>query len=567
MPTRENIKNELESKFRNDIVAIEEQLDNRLFIDIDKKDVRKFANELVAMGARYQVGIAYDNIERDGTLRLIHAFAFDKDGLFVKIRTGVPVDNPEIDSITPDIPNAGWSEREYIDLLGMKFTDHPKPKKLVLADDWPAGVYPMRKDIPWNLMPPSAEDVAYELDECPEGCSIVPIGPFHPALHEPEHFAVYVDGETVKGSDYRGFMTHRGIEKLSQTQVSYNEIPYLAERICGICGSVHAVAYSQSVEVAAGIQISRRAEYIRTIMLEMERIHSHLLWLGVAGHLIGFDTVFMQSWRVREPVMWLSEKITGNRKTYGMVLVGGVRRDITPEIANDMRSVMDTVEKELLVIRKAIIGDTAIHKRTKGVGCISKEDAIKWSLVGPVARARGVDIDARRDLPYAAYDDMKFEVPVMDTCDVWGTLVVRLTETFEAISIIRQALDKMPDDGPLLLELDEAIEPFKHGISSVEAPRGESVHYIITGEENRPERWRVRAPTYPNLQGVPLMLLNDQLADVPIIIGSIDPCFSCTDRVDVVDIQSGNVDVLDRIKFENISREKTLKNKSGKGKI
>ncbi len=336
----------------------------------------------------------------------------------------------------------------------------------------------------------------------PEGCSVVPIGPFHPTLHEPEHFAVYVDGETVKGCDYRGFMTHRGIEKLCQTQVTYNEVPFIAERICGICGSVHATAYSQAVEMAAGLEIPRRADYIRTLMLEIERLHSHLLWIGVAGHLIGFDTVFMQAWRVREPIMWLAEKLTGNRKTYGMVVVGGVRRDITPEISKDILEVVNKVEEETRIVEKAVIGDSAIHKRTKKVGWVSTEDTVKWSLVGPVARARGVDIDARRDLPYAAYDEMDFKVPVVNDGDVWGTLVVRILEIYEAVSIIRQVLKNMPD-GPIINELDQEIEPLRHGISSVEAPRGESVHYVITGEENKPERWRVRAPILPESAGHP----------------------------------------------------------------
>ena len=178
--------------------------------------------------------------------------------------------------------------------------------------------------------------------------------------------------------------------------------------------------------MVADLKISRRAEFIRTIMLEIERLHSHLLWLGVAGHLIGFDTVFMQSWRIREDIMWLCEKWTGNRKTYGMIVVGGVRRDITPEIKDDMLRVLKKVEDECIVVHKAIIGDTTIHKRTKGVGYMTHEEAVQWSLVGPPARARGVDIDVRRDHPYAAYDAVKFDVPVVDTNDVWGTVVVRI---------------------------------------------------------------------------------------------------------------------------------------------
>jgi Ni,Fe-hydrogenase III large subunit len=166
-------------------------------------------------------------------------------------------------------------------------------------------------------------------------------------------------------------------------------------------------------------------------------------------------------------------------------------------------------------------------------------------------------IDTRRDHPYAAYDDMKFDVPVLDTCDVWATVVVRILETFEAIKIIRQALEKMPD-GPLMVEFAEDIVPYKHAITAVEAPRGEVVHYVITGEHNRPERWRVRAPTYPNLQGVPLMLMNNQFADLPIIIGSIDPCFSCTDRVAKIDVRSGKIFAMSGKELENISRSKKI---------
>lgn len=553
MNSLDKVLKALQDKFGASITGHASPLPTRLFVNIKAENVREISNEVVALGGRYLVGIGHDNIARDGNIGMIHTFGFDKDNFIVHLNAAVPGSNPVMPSITPDIPGAGWSEREYQDLLGMKFEGHPKPKRLVVADDWPADIFPMRKEVPYNMVPPAAEDVAYQLDECPEGCSIIPVGPFHTALHEPEHFAVYVDGETIKGCDYRGFMTHRGIEKLCESQVSYNEVPFIAERICGICGSVHATAYSQAVEMAGGIPVPKRAEYIRSLLLEIERLHSHLLWLGVAGHLIGFDTVFMQSWRVREQIMWLSERITGNRKTYGMVIVGGVRRDITPEIGEDILKVCAKVEEEVKIIHKSITGDTALHKRTKGVGYLSKEEAIKWSLVGPVARARGIDIDVRRDHPYAAYSELQFNVPVVDTCDVWGTLVVRLLEIYESISLIRQIIAKMPK-GEILTELSEEIPPLKHGISVVEAPRGESVHFVITGEENRPDRWRVRAPTYPNLQAIPAMLLNDQFADFPIIVGSIDPCFSCTDRVEVVSITSGKKRVMSKSEIEFISR-------------
>ncbi|MBM3788803.1 MAG: Fe-S-binding domain-containing protein [Acidobacteria bacterium] len=548
-----SLQSALEPEFTGAITAIEAPAAGRLFLDADRRLVREISKRLVALGGRYQVSIGCDDTSRNGSLGLIHTFAFDGHGLVVALRTSAPADDPVVRSITPDIPGAGWSEREFMDLLGLRFEGHPKPKRLVLADDWPPDIHPLRKDVPYNLVPPSAEDAAYQFDAAPEGTTTIPVGPFHTSLHEPAHFAVYVDGETIKGCDYRGFMTHRGIEKLCQTQVGYNEIPFIAERICGICGSVHATAYAQAVEEAVGLRIPRRAEYIRTVMLEIERLHSHLLWLGVAMHLIGFETLFMHSWRVREHIMWLSERITGNRKTYGMVVVGGVRRDITPELRQDIEVVLDKVEAETRGIHRAVIGDTAIHRRTRGVGRISAEEAVAWGLVGPVARARGVDIDVRRDHPYAAYDDLRFDVPIADSGDVWGTVHVRFLEIFESTRIIRQAVAQMPA-GPLLTEPDAALPPWKHGLSLVEAPRGESVHYVITGEDNRPERWRVRAPTYSNLQAVPRMLLNNQFADFPIILGSIDPCFSCTDRVVVIDLKSGTERIVRRHELEALAK-------------
>lgn len=254
--------------------------------------------------------------------------------------------------------------------------------------------------------------------------------------------------------------------------------------------------------------------------------------------------------------MWLAEKITGNRKTYGMVIVGGVRRDITPEIKTETLAILKSLEAELVSFEKAIVGDTLIHRRTKGVGRVPREETVLWSLLGPTARGRGVDIDARRDHPYAAYDELSFAVPVVPDGDVWGTIVVRLAELFESIKLIRQALERMPD-GPVLTEAAESLPALRPGWSMVEAPRGESFHYVLTGEENRPERWRVRAPTYTNLQGIPRMLQDNQFADFPIILGSIDPCFSCTDRVAVVDRRSGRGRVWSKKEMDRLSRSRS----------
>jgi Ni,Fe-hydrogenase III large subunit len=337
-------------------------------------------------------------------------------------------------------------------------------------------------------------------------------------------------------------MVHRGIEKLAESVMSYNDIPMLAERICGICGCVHNVAYVQAVEEAAALKAPPRAEYIRTIMLELERLHSHLLWVGLACHIVGFDTLFMQSFRIREPIMWIAEKISGNRKTYALCVIGGVRWNITPEVKTELRQTLDKLETEWRAVVSAVSKDRNIQKRTWGVGVADKGLVKESGLIGPVARAAGVDIDCRRDHPYAAYDRVEFDVITEQGGDVWSRLLVRMKEVFESIRIIRQCLDKM-EVGPLQLEIKDELPIGRMGLSSVEAPRGESHHFVITGENNRPRRWRVRAPTYQNLQAVPRMIKDQQIADMTISLGSIDPCFSCTDRLETIDLRSGKVKV------------------------
>ena len=263
-----------------------------------------------------------------------------------------------------------------------------------------------------------------------------------------------------------------------------------------------------------------------------------MLWLGIAGHIIGFDTVLMQAWRIREPVMWLCEKITGNRKLLGMNLVGGVRRDVPKEQHSELLEVIARVEKESKAVLEAIAGDTTLQARCEKVGVITPEDTIALALLGPTARASGIGIDIRIDHPYAAYPELGCEVMVEQGCDIWSRVLVRLRETLEAVRLIRDALSMMPD-GPIMADMRQPIPAGRTGLSSVEAPRGETHHFVITGEDQRPYRWKARAPTFQNLQGIPVMVAGEYIADVPIGLGSMDPCFSCTDRVAVVDPRTG----------------------------
>lgn len=517
---------------------------SRLYVTIEREALPAVAELLFRrLGGRYVVGGGTDKRAEEGCFLVSHFFAIDTDNVYVVVHTQVPAEDPWVPSITPMIPGANWAEREIYDTVGVRVEGHPDPRRLVLSDDWPQGIHPLRADQPHNIEAPYLNNPQQDLKAAPDGAHVVPIGPFFPVLEEPAHFRVFVEGEMVVGCDYRGFYSHRGIEKLACTELTYNQVPFIAERICGICGFVHSCSYCMAVEEAAGIEIPDRARYIRTVMLELERLHSHLLWLGIAGHIIGFDTLLMQTWRMREPLMWLAEEITGNRKTYGMNLVGGVRRDFSAEAVQKTLKVLDDLEREWKALMAAIPGDATLMARLQGLGVLSREQAVDLCVTGPIARASGLPLDVRVDHPYAAYRELKSKRKVMgEGGDVLARTLVRMEETLVAIELIREALAQMPG-GPIFTEFTEEIPPGQEGIAAIEAPRGEVVHWVLTGENNRPERWRVRAPTYANLQTVPAMVTGDTLADVPIGIGSIDPCFSCTERFEVVDANSGRVRV------------------------
>jgi len=540
--TGEEIIEAMRSRLDKDLLEASSPFPSRLYLTVKPERLPDAVGLLKAQGARFVISGGTDRQEQTGEFLVSYFFAFDEDDIYLALHVPVPADQPQVPSITPLIPGANWSERECYDLVGVRAEGHPDPRRLILPDDWPEGVHPLRTNIPHGYKPPSHPENAVKLADPPEGASAVPIGPFFPVLEEPAHFRVFVEGEEVVGCDYRGFYNHRGVEKLGCAELTYNQIPFIAERICGICGFTHSTCYCQAVEEAAGIEVPARARFIRTVLLELERIESHLLWLGIAGHIIGFDTLLMQVWRMREPLMWLCEKITGNRKTYGTNLVGGVRWDIAESLHPEIHEVLDKIEQEWRELYGTIPGDSTTLARLQGVGILEPEEARALCAVGPTARGSGLALDVRGDHPYAAYGQLDFQKCVQTSNDILGRTIVRLEETLVAIDLIREALAAMPP-GPLQAPLEDPLPAGRQGISAVEAPRGEVFHWVLTGPENRPERWRVRAPTYANLQNVPPMILGETLADVPIGIGSYDPCFSCTERFEVVDVNSGQIRV------------------------
>jgi Ni,Fe-hydrogenase III large subunit/Ni,Fe-hydrogenase III component G len=542
--TAQRVRDLLAERLGPAIRDVRQEAADTLRVVLDKSTIRSAASALAdGLGARFLISVGSDRRPVSGVFAIEHIFSLDRDALFVILECSVTPDDPRIDSITPAVPGASWSERECRDAIGVSPEGHPDPRRLILADNWPEGVHPLRRDVPFDYRPPPADARPPRVDP-PSGSSVFVMGPFFPVLEEPAHWRLFVEGETIVGCDYRGFYNHRGIEKLGDSRMTYNEIPYLAERICGICGFIHSTCYCQAVEKAAGIEVPRRAEYIRTLMLELERIHSHLLWLGIAAHIIGFDTVLMQVWRIREPVMWIAEEISGNRKTYGMNTIGGVRRDIPDALVPKLLETLDKVESECLAVCKAIAGDSTLHARTRKVGVLTQAGAKRVCVVGPPARASAVAIDARIDHPYAAYDALDVRIALQQDGDTWARVLTRLDELLESIRLVRETLRAMPP-GPIVAEMPDEIPADRSGVSVVEAPRGEAVHYVVTGGDNR--------------QAVPEMVSGQTIADVPITVGSLDPCFSCTERVEALDVRTSRVRVYTQDELVRLSRREVTR--------
>ncbi|MBN2135629.1 MAG: nickel-dependent hydrogenase large subunit [Acidobacteria bacterium] len=381
---------------------------------------------------------------------------------------------------------------------------------------------------------------------------VIPTGPFHPILEEPEFFKFHVDGETITKIDIRIGYSHRGIELLSEDK-TWDQVPFLVERICGICSYSHPYGYCLAVERLANCEIPDRAKYIRAIVAELERLHSHLLWMGLAGHFIGYNTVFMWVWKWRELVLDALELTTGNRNHYANIKPGGVRRDIEDYMIPKLEKWIDELEPKCEMLIKVVMDDPVLHARLKGVGVLTKQEAIDYCALGPTARASGVAIDARADHPFDAYPLLDWKVISLPDGDVFAKAAVRLLENLESIKIIRQAIKKLKP-GPIVNEIKEV--PVGEAIGLYEAPRGETFHYIRSDGSNMPIRHKVRAPSYMNILTNELSCVGADLADGGLITAAHDPCYSCTERLSAVN-DSIPENVLNSKEIARLSREKT----------
>jgi NADH-quinone oxidoreductase subunit D len=356
---------------------------------------------------------------------------------------------------------------------------------------------------------------------------VVPIGPQHPLLKEPVAFTLTLEGERVTDSTMRMGYVHRGIERLCEER-NYIQAIHLLERVCGICSHVHTTTYCQGVEALLELDVPPRGLYIRALLCELERIHSHLLWLGVLARNIGYDTIFMYAWRDREVVLDMMEELSGGRVSHAVNLIGGVRIDLTDEHRDTILERFDHLETQVETLLDVVRNERTLRARTQDVGRLTMEQIRRYCVVGPVARASGLDVDLRRDIPRAPYDRLDFDVPVHESGDVWARTLVRMEETVASVHICRQILTTLPE-GPVSVRAPRRVPPGEV-MSRSEAPRGEVFYYVRSDGSDQPARVKIRTPTLTNLITLPEQLESVSMADVSVVLSGVDLCIACADR-------------------------------------
>jgi NADH-quinone oxidoreductase subunit D len=365
--------------------------------------------------------------------------------------------------------------------------------------------------------------------------NLVPFGPIHPALKEPEYFKLVLEGEKIVQVIPRIGYVHRGLEKAAEMRPWVQNM-YMFERTCGICSFVHSLCYGQAVEELTIYQVPKRAKYIRVIIAELERIHSHLLWVGLMGHWAGFETLFMWVWRDREIILDLVEEISGNRVHKSMNAICGVRRDMPEGMENRIVEKMKFIADRARYYRQIIDTEQTMLERTEKIGKISADTAEKLCAVGPMARYVGLRHDVRLNDPYAAYDEIPFDIVTRKEGDVHALLRLRLDELIVAANIVSYAVQHLPE-GPVRVKIPPIIPAGEHA-SHCEAPRGEIYYFVRSTGGRTPDRVKSRQPTMANLPTALEILKGQTIADVPMVLTAIDPCFGCMDRMAFLDTET-----------------------------
>lgn len=482
----------------------------------------------LASGARYLTSAVSDEVATHGRFRLDWVFARPGADPPEILRTHVPAERPEYPSAVPVLPAAHWDEREAQDLFGVVAMGHPDPRRLVLPDDWPAGLHPLRRDVPLQAQPPAGADAWAPRTAAGEGVVLMPVGPVHAGIIESGHFAFSLMGETVLHLDLRLFWKHRGVEKALEG-LPWPEADPLLERICIGCAASHQAAWSLAVEQITAWDLPPRARHLRTVLLECERLWNHINDVAAIPAGTGLTVAAMEGAALKERMLRAQAAAFGDRYLRGTIRPGGTAIDLAPDDAAALRQHLAGIRAALGRLGRRLLRHPGFMDRLRGAGVLPQRIAADLGAVGPAARASGVAADLRTERPHLAYAELAPALVREEAGDVAARLLVRLREAEVSFELVDRLLRALPA-GPCRSEPPAgAATAGGLGVGAVESPRGANVHYLelVAG---RVARYRIRSASFANwpllLEAVP----GNLIGDFPLINKSFELCYACCDR-------------------------------------
>ena len=509
-------------------IRVDAESATELYATTDIDDVPAIAENLRNhYGARLVTVFAEDRVVPEGAFYNYYVFERSGDARYLVLRGAISAAAPRFPSLAVDLPSVNWQEREIQDWFGLEAEGHPNPRRVALHDHWPE-VHPLRKSFALDtVLPPFEGERHVYRPTLGEGVFQVPVGPVHAGIIEPGHFNFAVAGEPILYLQLRMFYTHKGTEKLFE-HMPVSKGVFLAESVSGDSAFSHGTAFCQAVEKAAGTAIPFRAAAMRTIYLELERIYNHIADVGAISTDVGFVIANSHAGRIREMLLGLNEELSGSRLLRATVCLGGVRRDWDAAQVTAIGATVTRVEREFRSLVALIQSSDSTRDRLERTGWLSPKKAAALGIVGVGGRASGMDLDVRRDHPYAAYENLSIKVPVYTDGDVLHRMQVRIDEVLESIEMIRAVLQHLPG-GPHREHVG-ALEPGLCALSAVEGWRGEIVYWIRTGADNHLERCKIKDPSLNNWPALVEAVQGNIIADFPVINKSFNLSYSGTDR-------------------------------------
>ncbi len=519
---------ELRAQFPDLVGEFQEASPTAVSIGLRSPDVRPVAEYLASeYGSRLVAVFAEDRVADENVFYNYYVFEQRGEASYLIFQAPVDAATPSFPSLAALLPAVNWQEREIQDWFGLEAAGHPNPRRVALHDNWP-DVHPLRKDFPLRqVLPPFEGERHVYRPTLGEGVFQIPVGPVHAGIIEPGHFNFAVAGEPILYLQLRMFYTHKGTEKLFEDMPVPHAV-FLAESISGDSAFSHGTAFCQAIEQAARMEVPLRARVMRTILLELERLYNHVADIGAIAMDVGFVVANAHAGRLREMLVRLNEAVTGSRLLRGMVCVGGVRRTWSPAQRELLRDTLDSVAREFEDLVALLKSSDSTRDRLERTGILRPETAKALGIVGVGGRASGVDVDVRRDHPYAAYDRYAFRVPVYEQGDVLHRMQVRIDEVRESFAILRTAVLDLPE-GPVSAP-PRTVPPGRCALSAVEGWRGEILHWVRTGPGNRLERCKIKDPSVNNWPALVEAVQGNIIADFPVINKSFNLSYSGTDR-------------------------------------